>query len=79
MTIDDIKVGQTWVWDDDSFTIVEITDLGRIVWRVDSNGTVVSPSTYTVHTLINAYNKDHCRLLGVTHKIKYNMDPFKFI
>lgn len=79
MTIDDIKVGQTWVWGDDSFTIIEITDFGEIVWRVDSSGTIISPAKYTVHRLINAYNNDHCRLLGTTYKVKYNMDPFKFI
>jgi hypothetical protein len=79
MTIDDIKVGQTWVWehDSDSFLIIDIKD-NRITWAIANTGEVLS-YTYPIEKLLDSYNEGHCRLLGVTHKIKYNMDPFKFI
>lgn len=68
MTIDDIKVGQTWVWGSDSFLIKDIKD-NRITWMIANTGEVLS-YTYPIGKLLEAYEEGCCRLLD---------QPFKFI
>lgn len=79
MTIDDIKVGQTWAWeyDSDSFLIKDIKD-NRITWMIANTGEVLS-YTYPIEKLLYSYNKGHCRLIGQPLKSIYKMDQFKFI
>ena len=77
MTIEDIRVGQTYVWVDtpeEHFTIVRF-DGTHITWRY---GEWIVSYNYDCNDLINAVNKGNTHMIGGL-KIVYKMDKFKFV
>jgi hypothetical protein len=77
MTIDDIKVGQTYKWlgFDLSFTIIGFD--GTYIRWVDQYGNTTQHD-YECDRLIKVVNKGGVVLSG-TNGIKYNIDKFKFV
>jgi hypothetical protein len=78
MTIDDIKVGQTYKWVDSpeyNFTIVEF-DGKYIIWEYGDS--LRTSYNYNCNDLINAVNKGNTHMIGGL-KIVYKMDKFKFV
>jgi hypothetical protein len=77
MTVNDIKVGQTYKWHtaDMSFTIVGF-DGKHITW-IGMGG---NPSTnYDYLNLINCVNRGQASLVCGANRIGYKMDRFKFV
>ena len=76
MTIEDIRVGQTYVWVDTpeyNFTIVRF-DGKYIIWEY--GGSLRTGYNYNCDDLINAVNRGNAHLINVQ---KYKMDKFKFV
>ena len=77
MTIDDIKVGDRYVWvnsEDTPFTIVHF-DGSIITWYGD--GQVIDGYDYNL--LIEVVNRGSAYLLGDRPNVKYRMDRFRFV
>ena len=79
MTIEDIKVGQTYKWVDypeEHFTIVEF-DGKYIIWEYGGDS-LRTGYNYDCNDLITAVNRGNAHLIGGL-KIVYKMDKFKFV
>jgi hypothetical protein len=77
MTIEDIRVGQTYKWYDTpeyNFTIVGIEG-ELITWEHDS-GKIIKG--YHFKGLIDSVNNNNCCLIS-NSGVKYKMDRFKFV
>jgi hypothetical protein len=77
MTIEDIRVGQSYKWDDSEyiFTIVEF-DGKYIVWEYGDSLRI--SYNYNCDDLINAVNRGNAHSVGKLN-IVYRMDKFRFV
>jgi hypothetical protein len=81
MTVNDIKVGQIYRWDDGDEYIIHSIDYTRaiIVWRKPCTNIYIDiNSNYTIDSLLTSVNAGYCKLVfGET--VQYKMDRFKFV
>ena len=77
MTIEDIRVGDRYVWvnnEDTPFIIVSFNG-STIMWHGD--GQIMDG--YNCRYLIDAVNNGSAYLLVGEHNVKYRMDKFRFV
>jgi hypothetical protein len=80
MTVNDIKVGQIYRWDDGDEYLIHSIDYTRatIVWRKPDNDTIDINSNYPIDALLTSVNAGYCKLV-VAETVQYKMDRFKFV